>query len=74
MGLAACAAALLVSVLAPLAFADHKTVGRVHQHRQGTPASACTETDDGGLARRLLDPDLVGLRGGGQGQRRDREG
>lgn len=53
IGLAACAVALLLAVLAPLAVSDHATVGRVHQHRQGTPESACTDGDDGGLCTYL---------------------
>lgn len=53
IGLAACAAALLLAAAAPLSFAGHETVGRVHQHRQGTPAERCADTDDGGLCTYL---------------------
>lgn len=63
IGLLACAAALLVSVLAPLSCAEHKAVGRVHQHRQATPQEACTDADDGGLCTYLP---IVELTTGGQ--------
>lgn len=53
LGLAACAAAIFLSVLAPLLFSGHKKVARVHQHRQAVPEHPCTETDDGGLCTYL---------------------
>ena len=53
IGLAACAAALLLAVFAPLCFAGHETVGRVHQHREAVPSEACAEPDDGGLCTYL---------------------
>ena len=63
IGLIACTAALLMSVLAPLSCAEHKTIGRVHQHRQATPQETCTDVDDGGLCTYLP---IVELTTGGQ--------
>ena len=63
IGLAACAAALVLAILAPLSFSGHERVGRVHQHQLGTPESACTDGDDGGLCTYLP---IVEIDTGGQ--------
>ncbi len=53
IGLAACAAAVVLAILAPLSFAGHNKIERVHQHRQATPDAPCTQQDDGGLCTYL---------------------
>lgn len=53
IGLAACAAALLLAVFAPLCYAGHETIGRVHQHQTQTPDYDCTDENDGGLCTYL---------------------
>ncbi len=63
IGLAACAAAILLAVFAPLAFAGHEKVQRVHQHRQAVPDDSCPETDDGGLCTYLP---IVSITTGGE--------
>lgn len=63
IGLAACAAALLLAVFAPLCFAGHETIGRVHQHQAQMPAYDCTDENDGGLCTYLP---IVEITTGGQ--------
>lgn len=53
MGLAACAAAVVLAVFAPLAYQGYDKVERVHQHRQAVPQEPCAQTDDGGLCTYL---------------------
>lgn len=53
IGLAACAAAVLLAILAPLSFAGHDKNMRIHQHRQATPDGPCTQQNDGGLCTYL---------------------
>lgn len=47
IGLLACVAALLVSVLAPLGFYGHDSVARVHQHEQPLLSEECADGGDG---------------------------
>lgn len=53
IGLAACALMIILAILAPLSFAGHDKIERVHQHRQPTPTGVCTDQNDGGLCTYL---------------------